>query len=106
LPRPIIPRRVLAEPKVTYFKPAGIRLAELEENSVGIEEFEAIRLADLESMEQENAAEKMGISQPTFHRLLVSARKKIADAIVKGKAIRIEGGHYSFARGRRYRGGR
>jgi predicted DNA-binding protein (UPF0251 family) len=98
MPRPRLFRRVGFEPEVTYFKPAGIRMIDLEESILTVDEFEAVRLKDLEGMEQEEAAKKMSISQPTFHRLILSARKKIADAIVNGKAIRIEGGNYMFAR--------
>ena len=89
-------RRIFFEPGVTHFKPAGIRLAELAETVLTMDEFEAIRLKDYEDMEQTKAARKMGISQPTFQRIYESARKKIADALVNGKAIRIEGGHYRF----------
>ena len=98
MPRPRLFRRVGFQPEVTYFKPAGIRMVDLEESILTVDEFEAVRLKDLEGMEQEEAAKKMGISQPTFHRLILSARKKIADAIVNGKAIKIEGGSYMFAR--------
>ena len=98
------------QPSITYFKPAGVRLVELEETVLTVDEFEAVRLNDLEEIEQAEAAKKMDISQPTFHRLIVSARKKMADAIVNGKAIRIEGGDYQFigrpGRGRRGRGWR
>ena len=94
MPRPRVCRRVRLEPNVTYFKPAGIPIRSLEEVILRVDEFEAIRLKDMEGLEQEKAAKKMGISQPTFFRLLDSARKKIADAIVNGKAIKIEGGHY------------
>lgn len=100
MPRPRICRRINSSPYTTYFKPAGIRIIDLEESVLSVDEFEAIRLKDLEVMEQEKAAESMGISQPTFHRLLVSARKKIADAIVNGKSIRIAGGNYILGRGR------
>jgi len=61
-----------------------------------IDEFEAVRLKDLEGLDQGVCAEKMDISQPTFHRLVISARKKIADALTYGKSIKIEGGHYRF----------
>lgn len=98
MPRPRICRRVFCEPNITYFKPAGIRLSNLDESILTVDEFEAVRLKDFESMEQSEAAEKMNISQPTFHRLLVEARKKIADAIVNGKAIKIHGGNYSVGR--------
>jgi predicted DNA-binding protein (UPF0251 family) len=97
MPRPRIIRRVLFEPNINYFKPAGVPLSGLAEIVLTVDEFEAVRLKDLEGMEQEEAASKMKISQPTFHRLILSARKKIADAIVNGKAIRIEGGHYKMA---------
>jgi predicted DNA-binding protein (UPF0251 family) len=99
-------------PNVTYFKPAGIRLIDLDESILNVDEFEAVRLKDLEGLEQEECAQKMNISQPTFHRLIVSARKKIADAIVNCKAIRIEGGVFKLTkqmhhngRGRCFRGG-
>ncbi len=94
MPRPRICRRVQCEPSVQYFKPRGVPLPNLEVVSLAVDEFEAIRLKDFEDFEQEAAAGRMGISQPTFHRVLESARKKIADALVKGKAIRIEGGDY------------
>lgn len=64
---------------------------ELEEINLTLEEIETIRLKDFEGLEQSQAAEKMKISQPTFHRTLLSARKKISDAVINGKAIRIEG---------------
>ena len=94
MPRPRRFRRVGFRPDITFFKPAGVRLRDLQESTVFVDELEAVRLKDLEQIGQEEAAAKMSISQPTFHRLLLSARKKIADAIVKGKAIRIEGGTY------------
>ena len=96
MPRPRRCRRVGFQPDVTYFKPAGIRMVELEEVILTVDEFEAVRLKDLEGLEQEECAKKMSISQPTFHRLVSSARKKIADAIVNGKAIKIEGGIYKM----------
>jgi len=96
-------------PNFTYFKPAGVRIIDLNENVLTVGEFEAIRLKDLEGLDQKECAESMDISQPTFHRLLLSARKKIADCIANGKAIRIEGGEYvmtpQMGRGGRGRGG-
>ncbi len=89
MPRPRRFRRIGFHPEVTYFKPAGIRMRELEENVLAFDELEAVRLKDVEGIEQEKAAKKMNISQPTFHRLILSARRKIGDAIVNGKAIRI-----------------
>ncbi len=92
--RPIKCRRIAYLPNITYFKPAGIPMRELEEVNLSIEEAEAIRLKDLEGLEQEQAAEKMNISRPTFQRILASARRKIADVLLNGKAIRIEGGNF------------
>lgn len=98
--RPRRCRRVYFKPNITFFKPAGIRLNELDETILTVDEFEAVRLKDFQSIEQEQAAKKMNISQPTFHRLLLSARKKIADAIVNGKAIKIQGGIYKIVQER------
>ena len=97
MPRPFICRRVWFKPGITYFKPAGVPIAGLIETVLTVDEIEAIRLKDYEGMDQEKAAKKMNISQPTFHRLVTIARKKIADALVNGKAIRIEGGNYKMA---------
>jgi predicted DNA-binding protein (UPF0251 family) len=90
-------RRVSSIPMVTYFKPSGAPMTVLEEVQLLVEEAEAIRLKDLEKLEQEEGARKMNISQSTFSRLLDSARQKIADALLNGKAIRIEGGNYEMA---------
>ena len=95
--RPRLFRRIVAEPNVTYFKPAGVRMIDLKQSILTVDEFEAVRLKDLEGLEQEECAKKMNISQPTFSRLVDEARKKIADAIVNGKAIKIEGGVYKMA---------
>jgi len=101
MPRPRICRRIFFEPKVTFFKPAGVLLRNLDECVLTKDELEAVRLIDLEQMPQEKAAKKMKISQPTLSRLLRSGRKKLADAIVKGKAIKIQGGDYEMAIPRR-----
>jgi predicted DNA-binding protein (UPF0251 family) len=92
--RPRKNRWVCCEPGVTFFKPRGIPMTELEEVRLAVDELEAIRLKDLEGLEQEETAAKMGISQPTLHRILLSAHTKTADALVNGKAVRIEGGNY------------
>jgi len=94
--RPRICRRVHSRPGATYFKPAGIRITELEEVVLTIDEYEVVRLVDLENVEQIKAGQQMKISQPTLSRLLKSARKKISEAIIKGKAIKIEGGNCRF----------
>ena len=95
--RPLKCRQVAFIPEVTYFKPAGIPLRLLEEVLLSVEEAEAIRLKDLEGLEQEQGAERMNISRPTFQRVLASGRQKIADALLNGKAIRIEGGSFEMA---------
>lgn len=97
MPRPPICRRVEFLPGVTYFKPAAVPLRELEEVVLAVEELEAIRLKDKEGLEQEDCAARMGVSRPTFVRILNSARDKVADALVNGKAIRVEGGYYHLA---------
>ncbi len=90
MPRPCKQRRVRGNPNSFYFKPAGIRGKDLLEIIMTKEEFEAIRLKDFLNLEQNECANQMEISQPTFHRLLVNSRKKIAEALVEGKAIRID----------------
>jgi predicted DNA-binding protein (UPF0251 family) len=99
MPRPPKCRRVAFLPEATYFKPAGIPLRLLDEVRLSVEEAEAIRLKDLEGLEQEDGAEKMNVSRPTFQRVLASARQKIADALLNGRAIRIEGGNFEVAPG-------
>ena len=91
MPRPCKCRRICGNPQVDYFKPRGISLDTLEEVGLTIDEFEAIRLADLDGLYQEDAAKKMNISRQTFGNTIESAHKKIADAIVHGKALKIEG---------------
>jgi predicted DNA-binding protein (UPF0251 family) len=90
-------RKVSAIPPVTFFKPAGVRMAELEEVRLLVEEAEAIRLKDLDGLEQEECAAKMSVSRSTFSRILDSARRKVAEALLYGKAIRIEGGNFEMA---------
>ena len=97
MPRPLKCRRVEFMPSVTYFKPAGIPMRVLEEVILSLEEAEALRLKDLAGLEQSDGAESMNVSRPTFQRVLASARQKIADALLNGKAIRIEGGNYEMA---------
>ena len=92
MPRPYCMRRIGFVPGVTYFKPAGIPLRELEEVIIALDEIEALRLADLNGLYQEQAAEKMKISRATFARIVESARKKVADALINGRALRLEGG--------------
>jgi len=96
MPRPRIRRRVGYRPGITYFKPQGVRMIDLDESILTVDEFEAVRLKDLLGLSQEEAAKSMSVSQPTFHRIVLEARRKIADAIVNGKAISIDGGNYNL----------
>jgi len=102
--RPIRPRFVRGPPSIDYFKPRGIPLSVLDEVVLKVEELEAIKLKDLEDLEQEDCAKKMKISRGTFQRVLNSAKKKIADALVNGKAIKVEGGNYKMPVARMGRG--
>jgi predicted DNA-binding protein (UPF0251 family) len=88
--RPRIPRCLRFKPNVYYFKPQGIPLRELEEMVLLPDELEALKLHEVDGLEQIEASKKMKISQPTFARILGSSYKKIAQAIINGKAIRIE----------------
>ena len=92
MPRPRHCRRVAQLPHTNYYKPRGIPLSVLEEVTLTVDEFEAIRLTDLEGLYQAEAAEKMSVSRQTLGRILESAHKKIADALVNGKALLIKGG--------------
>lgn len=87
-------RKVECEPEVKYFKPQGIPLSDLQEVILKVEELEAIRLKYVMNLEQEDCAHMMRVSRPTFQRILLSAQTHIADALINGKALRIEGGDY------------
>ena len=87
--RPKIRRCLRFKPSVYYFKPQGIPLRHLEEIILMPDELEALKLYELDELDQTQAAAKMKISQPTFARILDSAHKKISLAIIKGKAIKI-----------------
>ncbi len=87
--RPIKPRKILFNPEVVYFKPRAVPLSTLKEINLTMDELEALRLCDLKDLEQEEAANKMKISQSTLGRILISARRKIAEALIEGKAIKI-----------------
>jgi len=103
MPRPFKCRRVNYEPEVAYFKPRGIPLTKLEEVIMTVDEFESIRLADIEGMYQDEAAKEMDVSRQTFGNIVKSAHRKIADALVKGKAIKIKGGVYQMAGMRKFK---
>ena len=92
MPRPRHCRRVAQMPQVNYYKPRGVPLSVLEQVNLTVDELEAIRLTDFEGLYQAEAAEKMNISRQTLGRIIASAHKKIADVLVNGKALLIEGG--------------
>jgi len=94
MPRPRKCRWVEREPGVTFFKPQGIPLRLLEHTVITVDELEALRLADYLDLSHEEAAQHLKVSRPTVTRMLARAHRAIADALVHGKAIRIEGGEY------------
>lgn len=96
MPRPINERRLGAPIPPRVMKPAGIPARELQEVRLGFDEAEALRLADLEGLYQEAAARSMGVSRQTFGRIIEMARRKTADAILNGKALRIDGGEITI----------
>lgn len=96
MPRPINERRIGAPISPRVMKPAGIPARELQEVRLGFDEAEALRLADLEGLYQEAAARSMGVSRQTFGRIIEMARRKTADAILNGKALRIDGGEITI----------
>ncbi len=96
MPRPCKCRRVRELPDVRYFKPIGIPLVQLQECILSVEGFEAVRLTDWEGMGMDAAAQRMGVSRHTFGRILRKARHAIAEALVFGHALRVEGGTYSL----------
>lgn len=102
MPRPVKFRCVESVPRVSLFQPIGVPFGSWEEVVLSIEEAEAIRLKDLEGLDQEESARRMRISRPTFQRVLESGRRKMAEALAEGKAIRVEGGNFEMVR-RRFR---
>lgn len=97
MPRPRKRRTVSDVPRCTCFKPIGLRLGDTDEVRVLTEELEALRLKDLEGLDQLDSAERMGVSRPTFQRILRSARAKVARALIDGLTIRVEGGDFEVA---------
>ena len=94
--RPVKWRKIENIPTVPYFIPSDKDIPEIDKNILKLEELEAIRLKDLEGLEQEECAEKMEVSRPTFQRILISAREKVADSLINGKIILIEGGNFTL----------
>ena len=95
-------RKVKYPPMAVYFKPQGIPMFHLQQVTLSLDEYEAIRLVDYERHDQEEAAGMMAVSRPTCARIVESAHKKIAEALTLAKAIRIEGGSYSLSANRYY----
>ncbi len=89
MPRPKLCRRVEFDPAVTYFKPQGIPMRNLEIIELTVEEMESYRLRHLNNLDQKEAAKKMQTSPSTYQRILYSANKKVADALINGKAMKI-----------------
>jgi predicted DNA-binding protein (UPF0251 family) len=102
MPRPVKCRRIFYSPDFYIFKPAGIPARTLEEVVLSLDEFEAIRLNDLEGLYQEESARLMKVSRQTFGNIIISAHKKLADALVHGKMLRIEGGTIDLLPERRF----
>ncbi len=90
MPRRKCRRNVRFSPDCLFFKPAGIKLRDMQNVVIYADELEAIRLKDFLGLEQKECAIKMNVSQPTFHRILLGARKKISDSLINGKAIKID----------------
>ncbi len=97
MPRPRKRRRLWHEPQPAIFKPVGIPLRRLTQVTLLHEELEALRLADLEGRYQAESAEQLGVSRSTFQRIVVDARRKVAQALVDGAALHIEGGTFRVA---------
>ncbi len=97
--RPKCCRQVGCMPDKNYFKPRGIPSSQLDEVVLSLDEYESVRLADFDGLYQEEAAGKMGISRQTFGRIIESAHKKIADVLIHGKALKIEGGDVAIKDG-------
>jgi predicted DNA-binding protein (UPF0251 family) len=96
VPRPYKRRFVREEPNVSYYKPRGIPIGTIDEVVLNVDEYEAIRVKDHLGLLQKDAAQQLKVSQPTLHRILKSAHSKVADALVNGKALRIEGGPFEL----------
>ncbi len=94
--RPQKNRLVASDPSISYFKPRGVPLRQMEEVRLTVDQMEALRLADLENLSQEEAGRQMGVSRATFGRIVQQARQVVAEALVHGKAILLEGGNYQI----------
>lgn len=91
-------RRVCALPEVNKFGPIDLFKSENESIIMTVEEYETIRLMDLEGLNQEQCAQAMGVARSTIQRIYYGARKKMADSLVNGKVLKIKGGNYKLCR--------
>jgi len=91
MPRPRKHRHLMSEPQPAIYKPVGVPLRDVDCVALSPEELESLRLADLEGHYQEQAAEQMGVSRSTFQRTVIEARRKVAQALVEGMALQIQG---------------
>lgn len=96
MPRPRRTRRIYGPPRHTHFKPAGVPRRMLDTITLTVDEYEALRLADYEGLDQQPASDRMNISRPTFSRLIDGARRKLAAILIEGKELRIAGGEVDF----------
>jgi predicted DNA-binding protein (UPF0251 family) len=90
--RPKIKRCISYIPEITYYKPAGVPLRDLQEEILGLDEVEALRLTDIENLDQETAAQKMGVARVTYLKIIHSAHRKVSRALIYGKSIQMKGG--------------
>lgn len=95
MPRPRKGRRVCSLPRANYFGPLDV-IAKGEEVIMTVEEYETIRLLDLEGLTQEEVAEQMDVARTTVQRMYASARQKVAQTLFDGSILRIEGGDYQL----------
>ncbi len=100
MPRPRKQRRLSHSPKTAIYKPAGVPLDRLRQVVLIPEEMEALRLADLEGLSQEESATRMGISRSTFQRIIDRAHRQVAMALVEGQALYLVGNLINGASGR------
>lgn len=96
MPRPVKPRRITVVPKTHLFKPAGGRIKSEDCITLNLEELEALKLKDIDGLDQQACADQMNVSRQTLQLILESARRKVATALVDGKGLRIEGGYYNY----------
>ncbi len=83
-------KKIGSVPNSLHFKPVDLKLKHFDEVVITMEEFESLRLKDLNNLKQKDAAKRMWVSQPTFNRIITSARRKLSNAIINGKSIRVE----------------